>query len=91
MEPTTALAILIEAVERCRTEDVRTIEVFAALHYLAARIPARPFDEFRKSLDVNDRETRYQKLMTALHAIKLLVRPGNKRRSRILDLPTTST
>jgi hypothetical protein len=45
---TTAIAILQDALDRCRTEDMRTPEVFAALEFLAAAATAKwPFKQFR--------------------------------------------
>jgi hypothetical protein len=36
MDPTTALNVLADALARCRNEDMRTVEVYAALDALAA-------------------------------------------------------
>jgi hypothetical protein len=46
-----ALAILEDALSRCRKEDMRTAEVFAALSFLETRAKEQwPFQHFRKAL-----------------------------------------
>ena len=46
-----ALAILEDALDRYRTEDIRTPEVLAALDFLEARAnPKWPFKQFRDAL-----------------------------------------
>jgi hypothetical protein len=47
-----ALDVLENALARCRREDMRTPEVFAALDYLKARASTKwPFDQFRQALE----------------------------------------
>jgi hypothetical protein len=47
-----ALAILADAVDRCREEDMRTPEVLASLDLLARRtLPRWPFEQFKESLN----------------------------------------
>ncbi len=52
MDLTVALNILTDALARCRNEDMRTVEVFAALDALALNATAQwPFEQFRKALE----------------------------------------
>jgi hypothetical protein len=52
MDVTTALAVLQDAPDRCRDEDMRTPDVFAALDFLEARATRKwPFAQFRESLN----------------------------------------
>ena len=47
-----ALAILQDALARCRAEDMRTPEVWAAIDFLEARAnPKWPFKQFREALE----------------------------------------
>jgi hypothetical protein len=74
MNTTTALAVLTDARDRCRKEDMRTAEVFAALDFLEARATRKwPFDQFRKSLDSRDPEGRWQTVNASLNAVRLAV------------------
>ena len=74
MEPTAALNILTDALARCRNEDMRTVEVFAALDALAASATAQwPFEQFRKALDSDNEEGRWQNLNASLNAVRLAV------------------
>jgi hypothetical protein len=51
-ERSQALAVLADAVDGCRSEDMRTPEVFAALEALSARAAVKwPFEQFRESLN----------------------------------------
>ena len=74
-----SIAVLEHARARCRTEDVRIAEVYAALDYLAARAEQNwPFQQFRKALDENgtegtQAEGRWQVLNASLNAIKLIL------------------
>jgi hypothetical protein len=44
-----ALAVLADAVDRCREEDMRTAEVFASLDLLARHTSTRwPFEQFKE-------------------------------------------
>jgi hypothetical protein len=70
-----ALAVLADAVDRCREEDMRTAEVIAALDLLARRASTRwPFEQFKESLnfavgDPSHAEGRWQNVHAALNAI----------------------
>jgi hypothetical protein len=61
--------MLEEPVARCRSEDIRTAEVYEALDFLAARTKQKwPFEQFRKALDEDaegpwQAEGRWQMLM----------------------------
>jgi hypothetical protein len=72
-----ALAILQNALDRCRTEDMRTTEVFAALDFLSQRAAVKwPFDQFRDALSKDgsqqwEVESRWQMLNASLNGIKL--------------------
>jgi hypothetical protein len=71
MDEITAVAILARAVETCLNEGMPANEVFAALNFLAERIPVRwPFIQFRQAFDTGEPKT----LDSALAAIRLLVR-----------------
>ena len=75
MDPNTALNILTDALARCRNEDMRTVEVFAALDALTANATAQwPFEQFRKALDSDNEEGRWQNLNASLNAVRLAVR-----------------
>jgi hypothetical protein len=87
MDTTTALAILTDALERCRVEDMRTPDVSAALDFLAARATVKwPFEQFRDSLkdtgsDLWEVEGRWQVLNASLNGIKLALMPSTPTRS----------
>jgi hypothetical protein len=74
MDIARALAIL------CRTEDMRTKAVFAALSFLETRAKEQwPFHQFRKALanpgmENVEPEGRWQVLNASLNGIKRLVR-----------------
>jgi hypothetical protein len=75
MDELTALTILAHTLETCLNADLTASEVFAALNFLAARVPVKwPFVEFRRGLDSGDENARRQILNSALAAIKLLLR-----------------
>jgi hypothetical protein len=63
-----ALAVLADAVDRCRKEDMQTPEVLASLELLARRTSIGwPFERFRESLnfaigDPSHAEGRWQNL-----------------------------
>ena len=79
MDTDSALAILEDAVARCQSEDMHTIEVFAALHYLAGRMAVKwPIDQFRQGLDNGDSHKRAKMLSDSLAAIKLILQIQNK-------------
>jgi hypothetical protein len=72
-----SIAVLEDALNRCRGEDMRTVEVFAALEFLAGHAKEKwPFDQFRHELDSDGRqgwetEGRWQVLNASLNGIKL--------------------
>jgi hypothetical protein len=76
IEEKSALAVLADAVARCRDEDMRTAEVFAALDLLARRTSTRwPFEQFKESLnfavdDPSHAEGRWQNVHASLNAIR---------------------
>jgi hypothetical protein len=52
LEEKNALAVLADAVDRCRDEDMRTPEVLVSLDLLAGRTSIRwPFEGFKESLN----------------------------------------
>jgi hypothetical protein len=71
-----ALAVLADAVDRCRDEDMRTPEVLASLGLLARRASIRwPFEQFKESLnfaigDSSHAEGRWQNVHASLNAIR---------------------
>lgn len=66
-----AFAVLTDAFERCRDEDMNTEHVFAALDYLAEFTPrASPFNQFRRALQVEHPEERCQAVHSALRAVR---------------------
>jgi hypothetical protein len=55
MDELTALAILANTLETCLNTDLGASEAFAALSFLAARVPVKwPSVEFRQGLDSGD-------------------------------------
>jgi hypothetical protein len=71
MDEMTALSILTHTLQNCFNDYTPAAEVFAALNYLASRIPVKwPFIEFRHALDTGELKS----LDSALAAIRLLVR-----------------
>ena len=72
----TALAILENALARCRDEDIRRPEVFAALDFLSQWAAAKwPFEQFRDALNRDgsqqwESEGRWQMLNASLNGIK---------------------
>jgi hypothetical protein len=82
MDTVSAIAVLTDALQRCRTEDMRTPNAFAALDFLAARASVKwPFEQFRKSLDSTgfelwEAEARWQTLNASLNGIKLAITPN---------------
>jgi hypothetical protein len=79
LEEKNALAVLADAVGRCREEDMRTAEVFASLDLLARRTSMRwPFEQFKESLnfavgDPSHAEGRWQNVHASLNAIRRAV------------------
>jgi hypothetical protein len=79
LEERNALAILADAVDRCREEDMRTAEVFASLDLLARHTSTRwPFEQFKESLnfavdDPSHAEGRWQNVRASLNAIRRAV------------------
>lgn len=75
METHAALAVLTDALERCRDEDMRAPEVFEALDFLAAKAATKwPFEQFRTGLDTENEEGRWQVLNASLNGIRLAVK-----------------
>jgi len=75
-----ALAILEDALVRCRDEDIRTPQIYAALKFLEQHAARKwPFEQFREALE-NDgsegwqAEGRYQTLNASLNGIKLAMK-----------------
>ena len=95
MDKTTALAVLEDALERCRREDMRTAEVYRALDFLEAHAFRKwPFDQFRDTLeDSISEEGRWQVLNASLNAIRLALanQPEwtGKRREWVFEPPPT--
>ena len=75
MDLNTALNILTDALARCREEDMRTVEVLAALDSLAARATTKwPFEQFREALNTDNKEGRWQNLNASPNAVRLVVK-----------------
>jgi hypothetical protein len=80
MDEITALSILAQTLEHCINASTPAAEVFAALEFLATRIPAKwPFVEFRQGLQSDDETHRRNTTQSALAAIKLLLRAQQRR------------
>jgi hypothetical protein len=79
LEEKNALAVLADAVDRCRDEDMRTPEVLASLDLLARRTPTWwPFERFKESPnfaigDPSYAEGRWQNVHASLNAIRRAV------------------
>ena len=79
LEEKDALAVLADAVDRCRMEDIRTAAVFSSLDLLARRASTPwPFEQFKESLnfaigDPSHAEGRWQNVHAALNAIRRAV------------------
>jgi hypothetical protein len=75
LEEKNALAVLADAVNRCRDEDMRTPEVLASLDLLGRRTSIRwPFEQFKESLNFaigepSHAEGRWQNVHVSLNAI----------------------
>ena len=68
-----ALAILTDALNRCRIYNVRTAEVLVALDYLESVTTTKwPFPQFRMALNFDDPEDRWENLNASLKGIKHL-------------------
>jgi hypothetical protein len=78
-EEKNALAVLADAVDRCREEDMRTAEVFASLDLLARRTSTCwPFEQFKESLNFavgepSHAEGRWPNVHASLNAIRRAV------------------
>ena len=89
MDTRIALGILDDALQRCRKEDVRTPEVYAALEFLEARAVRKwPFNQFREALDTPgsegwESEGRWQLLNASLNGIKFGVSPTTADRAEL--------
>ena len=74
MDTPTALGVLQEALDRCRKEDTRSPDVFAALDFLEARAVQKwPFGQFRRGLESGDPEGRWQIMNASLNDIRLAI------------------
>jgi hypothetical protein len=71
----TALDVLIDALGRCRDEDMRTSDVAAALDFLAQHASEQwPFAQLiQKGSEDSNEEGRWQNLNASLNGIKLAV------------------
>ena len=99
MDKTTALAVLEDALERCKREDMRTAEVYGALDFLEAHAVRKwPVDQFRDALNSTGSELweiegRYQVLNASLNGIKLALMPptpdrsGGRKREWVFEPP----
>lgn len=66
-----ALAVLADALDRCREQDMRTDEVMAALVFLERRsAKAWPVRNFRKALGCDHPDGRWQNANAALNGIR---------------------
>ena len=80
MDEITALSILTQTLEQCINDYTPAAEVFAALEFLATRIPVKwPFMEFRQGLENDDETCRRKTIKPALAAIKLLLKVQQRR------------
>ena len=83
MDKITALAILEDALERCKREDMRTAEVYGPLDFLEAHAVRKwPFDQFRDALNSTGSELweiegRWQTLNASLNGILLAIAHGS--------------
>ena len=75
-----ALAVLADALHRCRAEDMRTPSVMAALDALGAGASVTwPYEQFRRALDYGNAETssqaegRWQNVNASLNAVRRAV------------------
>ena len=66
-----ALDLLADAVNRTTQEDMRTPDVIDALGYLERETgKAWPVDQFRRSLDMENPDARWQNTNAALNGIR---------------------
>jgi len=66
-----ALDVFVDALDRCRTEDMRTPKIVSALDYLESQSATKwPFEQFREALDNTNEEGRWQLLNAPLNGIK---------------------
>lgn len=66
-----ALAILADALDRCRDEDMRTPDVIAALDYLQPQAVRQwPFASLRRALDMTNPEGRWQNANAPFNGIR---------------------
>ncbi|TMA96396.1 MAG: hypothetical protein E6J74_08750 [Deltaproteobacteria bacterium] len=72
-----ALDVLVDALARCREEDVRNAKVFIALEFLEPYLTEKwPIEQFRRALEDSNEEGRWQNLNASLNGIKLSVNSG---------------
>jgi len=73
------MSVLNDAFNRCRDNDMRTPEVFAALDTLGKLVNIDwPFNQFREALDSENEDGRWQMLNASMNAKKLDVLNNNK-------------
>ena len=72
-----ALAVLVDALDRCRAEDMRTPAVMVALDVLGGDSSVTwPYEQFRRALDYGQAETssqaegRWQNVNASLNAVR---------------------
>lgn len=66
MDKTTALAVLEDALERCRREHMRTAEVYDALDFLETHAFCKwPFNQFRDALENSTSEEGRRQVLNA--------------------------
>lgn len=77
MNKTSALAVLEDALERCRREEMRTAEVYGTLDFLeVCAFRKWPFDHFRDALENStSEEGRRQVLNASVNGIRLALMP----------------
>jgi hypothetical protein len=70
-----SIAVLDDALKRCREEDMRTAEVLAVLDYVQTQshIITWPCDQLRSALNRPEPDARWHNLNTSLNAIKAAV------------------
>src|SRR5262245_6096131 len=81
----TMFDVLEDALKRCRTNDMRTSEVYRALTFLESQANSKwlfgafrtaPFEAFRTALDNDNDEKRWQNLNASLNRIRFALGLG---------------
>ena len=68
------LAVLEDALARCRDEDMRTTSVYAALEHFSKRVVVGwPIERFREALNTENEEGRWQSMNASRNGIRLAV------------------